>query len=140
MCSSHKNRILLLLLSSLAMFHGVCGTRECVTITGVLKCHDRPSAVSGVDIKMYDKDYDDEEELSDPDDKMGETQTDENGKFSIYGCAYDSDGSKGPNYPEPYIEIFHFCRNRQGRKTMIKRIFQFHPAVNDLGNIYLDAD
>lgn len=43
------------------------------------------------------------------------TFSNEEGRFSLDGCADDFDWLPGvPNVPEPYIKIRHYCNKEQG--------------------------
>lgn len=66
------------------------------------------------------------------------TITEEDGTFSLSGCAGDFNWSFRQNHPEPYLRIKHACNSRpQTLVINLKKVFA--PESQDVGLILLDS-
>lgn len=68
-----------------------------------------------------------------PDDQMGWSTADEEGKFRVEGCGYDFMST-----PDPYVKIFTYCNAEKGKYTKTKVEYKFAPEVIEYGDIIVD--
>ncbi|RCN52385.1 Transthyretin-like family protein [Ancylostoma caninum] len=80
--------------------------KDCVWILGRVKCEHDPTKNLNVEVRVWDRDSFGPFKLIDPDDLMGVTFTNEDGRFQLDGCGDDFDWIPGlTNKPEPYVEV-----------------------------------
>ncbi|VDP24924.1 unnamed protein product [Soboliphyme baturini] len=113
---------------------------RCVIVSGHLTCKKNPAAANSAELKLYDKDSYWMFNWFDPDDLMGFSNAQQFGEFDIKGCARDVDWLPGlTNPPDPYLQIFHTCNDKQGETKIYNGTLKFSPERNYLGDIVLDS-
>uniref|UniRef100_A0A915KLW7 Uncharacterized protein n=1 Tax=Romanomermis culicivorax TaxID=13658 RepID=A0A915KLW7_ROMCU len=102
-------------------------TTKCVVAVGKAHCETNATLASDLEVFLMDRDK------FTPDDQIGWTTTDENGNFRVEGC-----GSDFLTHIDPYVKIFSYCNDPQGKfiKTHVERIFA--PQILNFGEILLD--
>ncbi|KAF8374339.1 ttr-53 [Pristionchus pacificus] len=137
MCSLHLSLSLVLFSSLIVLSQAGHG---CVWIVGKVQCEKDHTKSTNVEIRVLDRDSVFPFSFIDPDDLMGVTFSNEEGRFSLDGCADDFDWLPGvPNVPEPYIKIRHYCNKEQGETIELPEFNVFTPNTYDLGTIILDT-
>ncbi|CAG9536033.1 unnamed protein product [Cercopithifilaria johnstoni] len=112
---------------------------KCVWIHGTVHCHKDPAKNLNVEVRVYDRDGLSIAKIIDPDDLMGVTFTNEDGSFQLDGCGADIDWIPGiPNYPEPYLQILHYCNSQTGEILRLPPFRTFVPKTHEIGTINLD--
>ncbi|KAM3724694.1 Transthyretin-like protein [Dirofilaria immitis] len=91
--------LLLLLLAISSCVCGLLGRKKNITVTGELNCG--RNYYSNVKVELWEAD------TFDRDDKLNTTQTDQKGRFKIFGQAREI------RHIEPYLKVHHFCKNGQ---------------------------
>ncbi|KAI6212059.1 hypothetical protein M3Y96_00500100 [Aphelenchoides besseyi] len=130
---------LLLFVMCLSFLHQTIATHKCVWVTGVLRCNRNEKNHMNVEVRVYDKDGFSIFQAIDPDDQMGVTFTDSDGKFHLDGCGDDFNWLPGvPNLPDPYVTIKHYCNSPKGETIKFPEFDTFAPNSHDLGIIVLD--
>ncbi|EPB77160.1 Transthyretin-like family protein [Ancylostoma ceylanicum] len=113
--------------------------KDCVWILGRVQCEHDPTKNLNVEVRVWDRDSFGPFKLIDPDDLMGVTFTNEDGRFQLDGCGDDFDWIPGlNNKPEPYVEIRHYCNNDEGEVITMPEFKVFVPDTYDIGTIILD--
>ncbi|CAD6198119.1 unnamed protein product [Caenorhabditis auriculariae] len=121
------------------MVQAVATGRECVWVLGKVECQADPAKNLNVEIRVWDRDSFGPLKLIDPDDLMGVTFTNDDGRFQLDGCGDDFDWIPGvKNAPEPYIEIRHYCNNPKGETITLPEFNEFVPNTHDVGTLVLD--
>ena len=112
----------------------------CVWVVGQVKCEKDETKSTNVEIRALDRDSVWPFSFVDPDDLMGVTFSNEEGRFQLDGCADDQNWLPGvDNIPEPYIKIRHYCNSERGETIELPEFTTFAPNTYDLGTIILDT-
>uniref|UniRef100_A0A8R1I343 Transthyretin-like protein 52 n=2 Tax=Caenorhabditis japonica TaxID=281687 RepID=A0A8R1I343_CAEJA len=115
--------------------------RECVWVLGKVECQRDPTKNLNVEIRVWDRDGPGPLQLIDPDDLMGVTFSNDDGRFQLDGCGDDFDWIPGvKNVPEPYIEVRHYCNDEKGEMFQLPEFSTFVPNTYDIGTIVLDKE
>ncbi|PAV91754.1 hypothetical protein WR25_09257 [Diploscapter pachys] len=119
----------------------VLAGRDCVWILGKVECEKDPSKNLNVEIRVLDRDGYGPLTLVDPDDLMGVTFTNDDGRFQLDGCGDDFDWVPGiKNSIEPYIKVRHYCNKEEGEEWTLPEFSKFVPDTYDVGTIKLDSE
>ncbi|VDP55265.1 unnamed protein product [Soboliphyme baturini] len=115
------------------------GADACLDVVGRVICKKDVTKVSNVEVSLYDEDS---PQWLSSNDVFGTSRTNEYGVFRVGGCARDMDNllTGAKNYPDPLLEVFHFCNNRKGERTLVRRKLSDLLELGDFGNIVLDND
>ncbi|CAP24305.2 Protein CBR-TTR-53 [Caenorhabditis briggsae] len=115
--------------------------RECVWVLGKVECQSDPTKNLNVEVRVWDRDGPGPLQMIDPDDLMGVTFSNDDGRFQLDGCGDDFDWIPGiKNVPEPYIEIRHYCNSEKGDIFQLPEFSTFVPNTYDIGTIVLDKE
>ncbi|VDK79978.1 unnamed protein product [Litomosoides sigmodontis] len=164
-CAMQRHLISLNACVMLLMIPLAYAGHKCVWVHGTVRCHKDPSKNLNVEVRVYDRDGLSIAKIIDPDDLMGEdapllavdvqimwelnwwrlsstlrvTFTNEDGSFQLDGCGGDIDWIPGiSNYPEPYLQLLHYCNSQTGEIIRLPPFKIFVPKTYEIGTIDLD--
>jgi hypothetical protein len=66
------------------------------------------------------------------------TFSEHDGKFEVHGCGYDPNWLFIRNWPDPYLQIRHYCNSVEGDILELGEFDTFTPQTHAAGDIGLD--
>jgi hypothetical protein len=118
----------------IALLPLVTADTACVWAKGQVRCERDPLKHARVEVRLYDNDglFFSLFKWADPDDHMGSTYTDNDGKFTLEGCGTDPNWFGIPNKPDPYIQIRHYCNHPDGEIMDLEEFAVYQPSHYDI--------
>jgi hypothetical protein len=112
----------------------VAADSACVNVKGQVRCERDPLKHARVEVRLYDADglFFGLFKALDPDDVMGTTITDSEGRFELFGCGSDPNWLLLPNKPDPYVQVRHYCNHPDGEMLDLPEFEVYQPNTYNI--------